>query len=68
MTMGTKHFTQRMELDRFGKNVTARVDLEVDLDALFFDLGNKAIRNKSKRSRLQVGVTAEVRDIQEVQK
>lgn len=65
-----KHFTAMVTLERPvqghpAKRVECRVDLAVDVDRLTFLLGSKAIRNKSKRSRLLSGIIAcEVRTIE----
>lgn len=64
-----KHFTAVVTLDRMvdgrWQKVQCRVDLAVDADALMVALGNRAIRNKSKRSRVMNGfVACEVRLIE----
>jgi len=40
---------------------SVRVDLELDLDAIALELGKKALSNKSRKSKLAIGVTAEAR-------
>lgn len=44
-----------------GKRV--RVDLVIDIDELAWELGKKAMKNKSRKSKLSVGVKAEAREL-----
>jgi hypothetical protein len=65
-----KHFTTTVTLrrrtghgsPRTYEDVLCQVDLEIDVDRLAHKLGNKAIDNKSKRSKLSDGlISCEVR-------
>lgn len=56
--IGTRVFRRTIQLDgwgRFSPPQTIEVTVEVDVDKLMSGLGNKALRNKSKRSR-QFGI------------
>lgn len=56
--IGTRVFRRTIQLDAWGRlspPQTIEVTVEVDVDKLMVGLGNKALRNKSKRSR-QFGV------------
>lgn len=56
--IGTRVFRRTIQLDGWGMlrpPQTTEVTVEVDVDKIMSGLGNKALRNKSKRSR-QFGV------------
>lgn len=44
-----------------GERIKVRVDMEFDLDRIAQTLGHKAYRNKSRTSRLAIGIKAEAR-------
>ncbi|MDX8492893.1 hypothetical protein RFN29_15045 [Mesorhizobium sp. VK22B] len=43
------------------RHVPVRVDMEFDLEAIARELGRKALRNKSGKSKLAIGIKAEAR-------
>jgi hypothetical protein len=46
------------------QTAVAKIEVNIDPAMLARDLGHKALRNRSKKSRLAIGITAEViRDI-----
>lgn len=69
MSTGAKWFAQKVTLRRWQKlpnglngwdEVPAKVDVLIDFDGLYQLLGNKALSNKSKRTRVLRGlITAE---------
>lgn len=75
------HATMKIRLRRWAKKpdavgdgeygygwvyTTARVDLGIDMQGLFEALGNKAIANKSKKTRILNGlILAEARPVEE---
>jgi len=67
-----KHYTTKIRLRRrtgLGsphtyEDVFCQVDLTIDVDRLAARLGNKAIDNKSRKSKLAVGITCEVHPIE----
>lgn len=62
MTKKWNWFTQRALADpKTGQLVPVRVDLTFDLDAIAHELGKKALRNKSGKSKLGLGITAEAK-------
>lgn len=54
---GTRIYRRNMQLDAWGRHEprTIEVTIEIDVDKIMSGLGNKALRNKSKRSR-QFGI------------
>jgi hypothetical protein len=46
---------------RQGKKVPVRVDMWIDLDSVAIELGTKALWNKSGKSKLSMGIKAEVK-------
>ena len=46
---------------KHGGNVSVRVDLDIDIEAIARDMGHRALQNKSGRSNLAVGIKAEAK-------
>jgi len=45
------------------EHISVRVDMAIDLDSIAQALGHKAMRNKSRRSKVAIGITAEAREV-----
>lgn len=58
---GVRTFRRIIRLDAWGKHAPKPVEvtIEIDIDKIMTQLGNKALRNKSKRSRI-LGVVVKV--------
>lgn len=60
--MNIKHKLNVMGPD--GRPVEVLIFLEIDDRKIAYSMGSKALRNKSQRSKLAIGITAEVRRVQ----
>ena len=67
-----KYFTMKMTFRRrktgtphpaIWENVPCQVDLAINVDLIAQRLGEKALSNKSRKSKLAVGVTCEVHPV-----
>lgn len=57
----------RLRDPRTRKLVRVTVDLDIDEHILAESLGQRALKNKSRKSKLAVGIVAKIRDVKEIE-